>query len=223
MSVEQLTAAEYYDNHATTYETDLEACAWTGRTMLQNFLALDADREVSSVLDLGAGVGYSFEAVAERYQLDRVVAVDGSGEMLAQYRERFAGRFPFETVQADMVDYVQPKVEAEDERFDLALAIATLNFLDEADVNKVAAGVSQRLKTSGSWIFTYDPVIEFSEEQVGTETPATQDEPAVFRLHLEAMTTILEDNGLRAIRHRLNVARLGARFVGGFVEARLRS
>jgi trans-aconitate 2-methyltransferase len=61
-----------------------------------------------SVLDAGCGSGAVTEALVARLPRGRVVAVDGSHEMVAQARRRLAGDRRVEVLEADLLDLELP-------------------------------------------------------------------------------------------------------------------
>ncbi len=79
----------------------------------------------ATVVDLGAGTGRDVGRLLELLPEGRVVAVDGSVQMLARLRARLAGRLDRTTVvQADLMRPFPPEV-----RGDAVMSVATFHWL----------------------------------------------------------------------------------------------
>ncbi|MGH3798152.1 MAG: class I SAM-dependent methyltransferase [Pseudonocardiaceae bacterium] len=99
-----------------------------------------------TVLDLGAGTGRDAERLLDALPTGRVVAVDGSEQMLAELRRRLAGRMDRVTVvHADLRDTL-----ALDEPVDAALSVATLHWLPDHDA--VFRTVAAALRPGGRFV-----------------------------------------------------------------------
>jgi trans-aconitate 2-methyltransferase len=96
-----------------------------------------------TVMELGCGTGRDAELLLDALPNGRVVAVDGSGQMLAQLRHRLAGRLDRVTVvQADLR---QAPRQLLDEPVDAVLSVATLHWLPDHDVIFQTVAASLRL------------------------------------------------------------------------------
>lgn len=106
-------------------------------------LPLDGDE---TVVELGCGTGRDAERLLDRLPHGRVVAVDGSAQMLTELRRRLADRLDRVTVvQADLR---QPW--ALDKPADAALSVATLHWLPDHDV--VFQTVAAALRPGGRFV-----------------------------------------------------------------------
>ncbi|MCU1684176.1 MAG: Trans-aconitate 2-methyltransferase [Amycolatopsis sp.] len=106
-------------------------------------LALSGDE---SVLDLGCGTGRDAELLLDAFPQGRVVAVDGSAQMLAQLRSRLADRLDRVTVlEADIREPLTL-----DDSVDAAISVATLHWLPDHDV--VFRSVAAALRPGGRFI-----------------------------------------------------------------------
>ncbi|MFD1719922.1 class I SAM-dependent methyltransferase [Amnibacterium endophyticum] len=79
-----------------------------------------------TVVDLGCGTGRDAEGVLERLPRGRVVAVDGSRNMLEQARRRLAGCDRVELVHADLTRPLPPEV-----RGDAVMSVATFHWVPD--------------------------------------------------------------------------------------------
>jgi len=94
-----------------------------GATVVEQ-LRLDGDE---SVLELGCGTGRDAEHLLRLLPRGHVVAVDGSGQMLAELRRRLAGDLDRVTVvQADLREPLPLALEV-----DAAISVATLHWLPD--------------------------------------------------------------------------------------------
>ena len=103
-----------------------------------------------TVMELGCGTGRDAELLLDALPNGRVVAVDGSAQMLAQLRHRLAGRMDRVTVvQADLR---QPRGQLGlfDEPVDAVLSVATLHWLPDHDV--VFQTVAAALRPGGRFV-----------------------------------------------------------------------
>ena len=98
---------------------------WGSATIRRLRLAGD-----ETVLELGSVTGRDAELLLDALPAGRVVAVDGSAQMLAQLRHRLAGRMDRVTVVR--ADLREPLIL--DEPVDAALSVATLHWLPDHDV-----------------------------------------------------------------------------------------
>jgi trans-aconitate 2-methyltransferase len=99
-----------------------------------------------TVVELGCGTGRDTEHLLERLPHGRVIAVDGSVQMLAGLRRRLAGRM-------DRVTVVQADLRYPwtlDEPADAALSVATLHWLPDHDV--VFQAVAAALRPGGRFV-----------------------------------------------------------------------
>lgn len=89
-----------------------------------------------TVLDLGCGTGRDAERLLDRLPRGRVIAVDGSRNMLEQARRRLEGRDRVELVQADLT-----RTFPESVRGDAAISVATFHWVpDHAGLFRRIAG-----------------------------------------------------------------------------------
>ena len=99
-----------------------------------------------TVADIGAGTGRDVQQLLEVLPRGRVLAIDGSQQMLAQLRERLAGQLDrVQVLQADLrepLPVLQP--------VDAVLSVATLHWLpDHAQVFRSVAGI---LRPGGQFV-----------------------------------------------------------------------
>jgi trans-aconitate 2-methyltransferase len=99
-----------------------------------------------TVLELGCGTGRDAELLLDVLPAGRVVAADGSAQMLAQLRHRLAGRVDRITVVH--ADLREPLIL--DEPVDAALSVATLHWLPDHDV--VFQTVAAALRRGGRFV-----------------------------------------------------------------------
>jgi trans-aconitate 2-methyltransferase len=83
-----------------------------------------------TVMELGCGTGRDAELLLDALPAGRVVAVDGSAQMLAQLRDRLAGRMDRVTVMH--ADLREPLIV--DQPVDAVLSVATLHWLPDHEV-----------------------------------------------------------------------------------------
>jgi trans-aconitate 2-methyltransferase len=99
-----------------------------------------------TVADVGCGTGRDAEHLLELLPAGRVLAIDGSQQMLAQTRSRVAGAGHadrVEIIQADLRDPA-PAALATHPPVDAAVSVATLHWLpDHAQVFRTVAGLLQ--------------------------------------------------------------------------------
>ena len=104
-----------------------------------------------TVADVGCGTGRDAEHLLQLLPAGRVLAIDGSQQMLAQTRSRMAGaghQDRVEIVQADLRDPA-PTALASHPPVDAAVSVATLHWLpDHAQVFRTVAGL---LKPGGQF------------------------------------------------------------------------
>ncbi|HVX47432.1 MAG TPA: methyltransferase domain-containing protein [Mycobacteriales bacterium] len=133
---------ELLDWDARSYEAlPLPHRQWGARTVGQLELAGD-----ETVLDLGCGTGRDAERLLDRLPEGRVVAVDGSAQMLAELRTRLAGRLDrVEVLQADLREPLPLSRPV-----DAALSVATLHWLPDHDA--VFATVAGALRPDGRFV-----------------------------------------------------------------------
>lgn len=86
-----------------------------------------AARRGETVLDLGCGTGRDAERVLDAVPETRIIGVDGSEQMLAQARERFAGRL--DRVRLLWADLRQPLHL--DAPIDAAMSVAALHWVPD--------------------------------------------------------------------------------------------
>lgn len=103
-----------------------------------------------TVADIGCGTGRDAEHLLQLLPRGRVLAIDGSQQMLAQTRRRLAGqRNRVEIVQADLRDPA-PAGLAHQPPVDAALSVATLHWLpDHAQLFGTVAGL---LRPGGQFV-----------------------------------------------------------------------
>src|SRR6185312_13106721 len=81
----------YYDEFAKSglYDVDAKETGWAARIeeLAERTLSLKPPEEVSSFLDLGVGTGLSLDAILRRAEVERIVAVDASSEMIELLRK----------------------------------------------------------------------------------------------------------------------------------------
>lgn len=92
----------------------------------------------ATVIDLGCGTGRDTERLLDLLPEGRVVAVDGSVQMLERTRERLAGRLDrVAVVQADLTQELPPQV-----RGDAVMSVATFHWVpDHPGLFRRVAGV----------------------------------------------------------------------------------
>ena len=137
LSARRIKAREFFSSTAGEWDR-LREEMFGGTFHLHATLGLLDDRW--TVGDLGCGTGLLTEAIAPF--VARVVAVDGSNEMLATASQRLAG--------ADNVDVRQGELEAlplADAALDAALLVLVLHYVP--DVPRVLAEVGRVLKPGG--------------------------------------------------------------------------
>ena len=99
-----------------------------------------------TVADIGAGTGRDAQQLVEVLPRGRVLAIDGSQQMLAQLRERLAGQL--DRVQVLQADLREPLPVLEP--VDAVLSVATLHWLpDHAQVFRSLAGI---LRPGGQFV-----------------------------------------------------------------------
>jgi trans-aconitate 2-methyltransferase len=99
-----------------------------------------------TVLDIGAGTGRDAERLLEALPTGRVIAVDGSRQMLDQLRSRLAGEGDrLRVVQADLREPLELGETA-----DAALSVATLHWLPDHEV--VFRSVAAALRPGGRFV-----------------------------------------------------------------------
>lgn len=99
-----------------------------------------------TVADIGAGTGRDAEQLLEVLPRGRVLAIDGSQQMLAQLRERLAGQL--DRVQVLQADLREPLPVPEP--VDAVLSVATLHWLpDHLQVFRSLAGI---LRPGGQFV-----------------------------------------------------------------------
>ncbi len=99
-----------------------------------------------TVADLGAGTGRDAGQLLTALPRGRVLAIDGSQQMLAQLRERLAGRLDrVQVVEADLRDPLPVTGPV-----DAVLSVATLHWLP--DHAQVFGSVAQMLRPGGQFV-----------------------------------------------------------------------
>src|SRR3954454_12153817 len=118
---------------ATTYDSlPLPHVRW-GAGVIER-LGLQGDE---TVVDLGCGTGRDTEMLLDRLPTGRVVAFDGSVQMLDRLRERLAGRL--DRVEVVRADLTEPFPEAV--RGDAVMSVATFHWVpDHASLFRGVAG-----------------------------------------------------------------------------------
>lgn len=98
-----------------------------------------------TVADIGAGTGRDAEQLLAALPRGRVLAIDGSRQMLSQLRERLAGRLDrVEVLQADLREPLQVPRPV-----DAVLSVATLHWLP--DHTRVYSSVAGILRPGGQF------------------------------------------------------------------------
>lgn len=127
---------------AQVYDTlPLPHTRWGRRTIRRLQLAGQ-----ETVMDLGCGTGRDAERLLEALPSGRVIAVDGSEQMLAQLSHRLADRLDRVTVVH--ADLRQPLIL--DEPVDAAVSVATLHWLPDHDA--VFQTVAASLRPGGRFV-----------------------------------------------------------------------
>jgi trans-aconitate 2-methyltransferase len=99
-----------------------------------------------TVVDFGCGTGRDAERLLEALPDGRVIAIDGSRQMLEQLQDRLAGKGDrLRVVHADLREPLDLGVEA-----DAALSVATLHWLPDHDV--VFRSVATALRPGGRFV-----------------------------------------------------------------------
>lgn len=126
---------------AATYDSlPLPHTVWSQRTMRR--LTLDGDE---TVLDAGAGTGRDVASLLDRLPAGRVVAVDGSVNMLEKLRLNLAGRLDqVEIVNADLVEPLPI-----DRPVDAAFSVATFHWIHDHSV--LFANIAGVLRPGGQF------------------------------------------------------------------------
>lgn len=135
---------------------------------VEDFLADVGDGSLG--LDVGCGNGRHVPLLAA--QVERVVALDLSRELLGEARERLqASQHPFELLQGDAASL--PVVA---DRFDLALSIATLHHLPDRETRIYSLRELGRILSSTGvglvsvWSTAHDRFEATRDEDVGFDT-----------------------------------------------------
>jgi trans-aconitate 2-methyltransferase len=117
-----------------------------GREMIHR-LGLAGDE---TVMELGCGTGRDAELLLDALPNGRVIAVDGSEQMLAQLRRRLADRM--DRVRVILADLRQPLRQLDEPiaAADAALSVATLHWLPDHDV--VFQSVAAVLRPGGRFV-----------------------------------------------------------------------
>ncbi|HJT04029.1 MAG TPA: class I SAM-dependent methyltransferase [Pseudonocardiaceae bacterium] len=103
-----------------------------------------------TVMELGCGTGRDAEQLLDALPNGRVVAVDGSEQMLAQLRHRLAGRLDRVTVVPADLRRTPPPPGLFDEPVDAVLSVATLHWLPDHDV--IFRTVAAALRPGGRFV-----------------------------------------------------------------------
>ena len=99
-----------------------------------------------TVADLGAGTGRDAQQLLAALPRGRVLAIDGSQQMLAQLRDRLAAQLDrVRVLQADLREPLPPTEPA-----DAVLSVATLHWLP--DHRQVFGSVSRLLRPGGQFV-----------------------------------------------------------------------
>lgn len=99
-----------------------------------------------TVVDLGCGTGRDAQRLLDALPRGRVIAIDGSRQMLEQLETRLAGHGPrLRVVQADLREPLDLDAAA-----DAALSVATLHWLPDHDV--VFRNVARVLRPGGRFV-----------------------------------------------------------------------
>jgi trans-aconitate 2-methyltransferase len=98
-----------------------------------------------TVLDLGAGTGRDAQRLLELLPLGRVVAVDGSRQMLDELRRRIGADARLNVVQADLREPLEVGEPA-----DAAVSVATLHWIPDHDA--VFQAVFGALRPGGQFV-----------------------------------------------------------------------
>lgn len=101
-------------------------------------------------MELGCGTGRDAELLLDAFPNGRVVAVDGSEQMLAQLRPRLAGRMDRVTVVRADLRQAPRHPGIVDEPVDAVLSVATLHWLPDHDV--VFQTVAAALRPGGRFV-----------------------------------------------------------------------
>lgn len=96
------------------------------------------------ILDLGAGTGLLSALVAERLPAARLVLTDLAEGMLAQARERFAGRVP--PVELRVMNHLEL---AEEGAYDVVMSALSIHHLEDEGKRAVYAAMARAVRPGG--------------------------------------------------------------------------
>lgn len=135
-----------------------------------------------TVADLGAGTGRDAEQLLAALPRGRVLAIDGSQQMLAQLRERLAGQL--DRVRVLRADLRQPLPVTEP--VDAVLSVATLHWLpDHAQVFRSVAGM---LRPGGQFVAEAGGLGNISAVQAVLQELGTDDRTGIWNFAAAAET-----------------------------------
>jgi predicted TPR repeat methyltransferase len=190
----------FYDAVAPDYDDIVGESSYADE--LEPILSSYATK-IHRVLDVGAGTGKSIEGILECVRPDSIVAVDISGGMLDELKDKYPN---VEVVHGDVLDYV----ETDPKPFDLITAFSVFELL--WDLKTVLAALAHKLNPGGVFAFTYEPLLPDHPTQDSPETTYhVEGHPSLtytmYRRRPERMRKWLRDNGLRIIeKHKVKNA-----------------
>lgn len=149
------SARSYYDRLASIYDKATEPPgAWTPPSFLANVISENALKRFP-ILDIGIGTGRSIESLYTCDSCD-ITGVDCSPKMLDICRLKYPG--------IKLIEGYFPNVEFSPKRqFQLIVSCGVFEFIP--DLNAAITKAASLLGDGGSFVFTYEPLIEGHEVQ----------------------------------------------------------
>ena len=136
---------------------------------------------INSYLDLGSGSGHTIDAVQKFSDPGRIVAVEGSKEMLALLKSRHAGPH-LNIVQARIEEFI-PQVK---DKFDLVTAMSTLEFIK--DLPPIMRQICGLLASQGILAATYIPVPESGKTHHTVDSTFGAQEERITEFYCDPVT-----------------------------------
>ena len=142
------TAEEFYDSFSPRYTEAIKKCVPHYEEMLGlMFRYMPAAFSPGRILELGCGTGNLTALIARTYPDSTMVAVDFSGESLAECQRRLNNpRIAFRQERFEELSFAKGS-------FDLVISSIALHHLEDADKKRLFHNVFQWLASDGTFTF----------------------------------------------------------------------
>jgi len=139
---------EFYDSISGEYTDLLDRAVPRYREMLASIIDyIPSNLKIERILELGCGTGNLTELIIQKYPHAEVVAVDISGQIIKECRQR---------LQSEAVEYLQKdfmEISFEPSTFDLVLSSIAIHHLKDEDKRILFSRLNTFIRSGGVFIY----------------------------------------------------------------------